>query len=260
MAELPEPLEPLGSEADALLSSYRVQRGPPPGVEARMLASMHAQLGLLPGSGAGTSGGVGTGATGTATLASAGAASGGKLLALVSTVALTLAAGAGVLASRSASEPAERSVASSSSDETELEAAPPAEPSEAPDAKDLVLEPDPPDAESETDSGVVRRRRHTRPRRSAQTSAPLGLAEEAKLLRAADAALRRGSLAEAEALLERHRSSFKAGELGQQARELELMLACALGHPGAAQAALDHLHAQPKARARARIERQCGLD
>lgn len=262
MAELPESL---GTEAEALLAAYRVHRGPPLGMEARMLASMHAQLGLVPGTGGGASAGAktatsGTATTGTATTVGAGVVS-GKLIALASTLALTVASGAGVLASRSPSEasaPGAVPIAEIEAPASLLE-----QPSEPPDVKDLVLEPELADEESpiEAESGAAGRGRQARLRRKpGRPRSSGGLAEEAKLLRSADSALRRGALGEAQDLLERHRSGFKAGELGQQARALELLLACAQGQPGASQAAVDHLEAQPSARARARIERECGID
>jgi hypothetical protein len=85
------------------------------------------------------------------------------------------------------------------------------------------------------------------------------LADEAKLLRSVDAALRQADLATARTQLDTYRRTFAAGSLGAQADELALLLACADDPQAASKRALDHLHAHPGSRARARIEDACGL-
>ena len=85
------------------------------------------------------------------------------------------------------------------------------------------------------------------------------MADEAKLLRAVDSALRRGAPAQARELLDEYQRSFVAGSLADQAMVLELLLACAEEAQGANEVAARYLDAHPQTSARARIEDTCEL-
>ena len=254
-------VEPSDLEPAKLLAAYRAEAGPPLDVEARMLRSLHAQIGGPPPSGGG---GAGSASAGTG----ASAAGGTKLIVGLGFSLATGAAVVGGLAlerERSQAPPAEVRVSSVSSSATEhastsapeLQAGP--EPvveaavvSEGEDDtdEDLVLEPEPAPAAKRASSGRSRSKRSTNP----------GLADEAKLLREADEALRRGAVDAARSALDTHEQRFGDGALAGQAQVLELLLACVRDLPGAEARAAAHLQRHPKDIARARLIDQCSLD
>jgi hypothetical protein len=106
---------------------------------------------------------------------------------------------------------------------------------------------------------AARPRSSPRPRARTSEVEPAALADEAKLLRSVDAALRVNDLAVARAQLDAYRRTFASGSLRAQADELALLLGCADQLADATTHALAHLEAHPDTRARKRIEDACGL-
>lgn len=282
-------VDPVHHDPAALLAAYKVEAGPPPGVEARMLASLHGQIGLaaMPGVGASAGGSGGSGAGGGAAGAAVTAgttvgatAAGTKLLAGLALI-VTTALGAGAAAIvHSRGEPAATASARTAGDRGEPDHESEFEPSKAeaaspalalpvddsvPLAADLELDDEPGpdhalDHRSELEDDVEPRADEPAPRRRRPAEPAPSLAEEAKLLREADQALRRGDLAGARAALDRYREDFARGSLGGQAETLDRLLACARQLPGAREAAARHLDQHPDDRARVRLEAQCDLD
>jgi type IV secretory pathway VirB10-like protein len=231
-----------------LLAAYRAQTGPTVGVEARMLESLHVQIGLPapPATGAG-----------------AGAAStvgGVKLAIIVVGVALTAALGGAVAMSSRNAEPPLPVVAHAPAP---TPATPTPTPPPAP-ATEHLLAPTPPMIDtsvtklSPEPEPIPKRRRRAAPTQPVPDQGT-SLAAEVKLLRTADAALQRGALTEARAELDRHAREFESGALANQARVLGLLLSCAGEEPGARETAARYLEDHPNERSRARIELRCEL-
>lgn len=236
-----------------LLAAYRSGLGPSRAVEDRMLASLRSHVVAVPDpSAAGAAGGAGAasgsvGATVTAKLAAA------ALAASVTVAAVTVAvikreAPAVEAATVVRVEPAEVG-----SDPPELVLPPPV----VPPAATEVTAPEAPEVESAAVATQPRSAARRRVQPDLEREPAPSLADEAKLLRGVDLALRRNDLEGAREQLEVYRESFTSGSLHTQAEELALLLACADGSPGATQRARDHLSAHPNTRARNRIEETC---
>jgi hypothetical protein len=259
-------------DPERLLTAYRSGLGPSRAAEDRMLASLQAQIVVLPDPSV-TSGGVGTSA-GAGAGGGVAAAAGAKLAAVVLVASVGIATVAvavfGPDATTSARAPVEQV-------ELEPEQVEPHDPMAdpmvdpmpepmpeivpAPAVASERVEPSPPTLDVPGSADAPRPRVSSRPRsaRADELGPAVPLADEAKLLRNVDAALRARNLAAARTQLEVYRHTFARGSLRAQADELALLLACADELDGASTRALDHLHAHPDTRARARIEDACGL-
>lgn len=248
-------------DPERLLAAYRSGLGPSRVAEDRMLASLQAQI-VLPDPSA-ASGGVGTGG-------GVAVGAGAKLAAVVLVVSFGIATVGLVMFGPDTSSRARAPIESVELEpervELEAEPAPVELESEPMPAIEPVVAPEPveppsPTLDAPSPADAPRARASSRAR-SAQASDPepaVPLADEAKLLRSVDVALRAGDLAAARTQLQAYRQTFAAGSLRAQADELALLLACADERDGASNDALDHLHAHPDTRARARIEVACGL-
>ncbi len=229
-------------DPEQLLAAYRSGLGPSRATEDRMLASLRSQIAAVPPdpSGGGMAGG-GAGATAVGKLAMAVLVGSITVAAVVTGIDRDTIRAPVLEVEPQRTEPA-WPAASTQPSALPQPASPPAEP-------ELRTEPDAPQP------GTTVRRR---PRVDEPKPAP-SLADEAKLLRSVDAALRQRDLASARAHLDDYRRTFVTGSLGAQADELALLLACAEDPQTASQQASDHLKAHPNSRARARIEDACGL-
>jgi hypothetical protein len=230
-----------------LLAAYRSGLGPPRGAEERMLASLRSQIAAPQSGGTGTgSGGAGAGgATATAKLAA---------VALAATIGVAAVVVAVIGRDAPPVEPASVVMEVEVGPSVREIEPPPTIPSAVNEVAALV------ELEAQTQSELSEPR--TPSRRRARTEEPKpapSLADEAKLLRSVDVALRRGDLATARMQLDAYRDSFAAGSLRAQSEELALLLACAEGTPGASEYARDHLAAHPDSRARNRIEDTCDV-
>jgi hypothetical protein len=261
-------------DPERLLAAYRSGLGPSRPAEDRMLASLQLQISVLPdpsggggapSGGAGASGGVG---------ASGGlaAAAGGKLAAVVLVASVVVSTVTVAVFGRDASGPAasgpaslERAPIVRVEPEPKPERVEPPGPTfeavPAPAPASEPSEPATPTADAASSSKAPRSRASPRPRgiQASEVETAPPLADEAKLLRSIDAALRVGDLAVARTQLDDYRRTFASGSLRAQADELALLLACADQLDGASTHALDYLHAHPDTRARERIEDACGL-
>lgn len=236
-----------------LLAAYRDAAGPPPAIEQRMLEVLHAQITVPPPpAGGGVAGGATTGA----------ASAGGVKLAVVLTVVGGLAVAAATPWLRASFEPAQPEIVNIEGEAVlAVEPGPPI-PVLAP-APVLVPvlpaaaphESAPAEPAAEPKQAAPRRRSAPRPRSEPPPAATL--ADEAQLLRSADAALRRGRLSEARSLLDRHAREFGQASLQAEAELLELLLACAERRPDAHARATAWLTRQPSHPARTRIVELC---
>lgn len=245
-----------------LLAAYRDAAGPSPAIEQRMLEVLHAQITLPPPpTGGGVAGGATTGA----------ASAGGVKLAVVLTVVGGLAVAAATPWLRASVEPAPQPEIVNIEGEAVLAVEPgPPSPELAPAP---VLVPELPaaaahesaPAEPVTDPAVesagepkhAAPRRRSAPRARSEAPPAATLADEAQLLRSADAALRQGRLSEARSLLDRHARDFGHASLQAEAELLELLLACAERRPDAHGRATAWLTRQPSHPARTRIVELC---
>lgn len=237
-----------------LLAAYRDAAGPPPVIEQRMLEVLHAQITVPPPpAGGGVAGGATTGA----------ASAGGVKLAVVLTVVGGLAVAAATPWLRASFEPAQPEIV-----EIEGEAVLVGEPGPAPvlvpvspaaaPHESAPAEPvTDPVAEPAAEPKHTAARRRSAPRVRADAPPAATLADEAQLLRSADAALRRGRLSEARSLLDRHARDFGQASLQAEAELLELLLACAERRPDAHARATAWLTRQPSHPARTRIVELC---
>jgi hypothetical protein len=239
-------------DPDRLLAAYRSGLGPSRAAEDRMLASLHSQILVLPDPSGGAGAGGGAGASG-----GLGATVTAKLAAVALSASIGVAAVTVAVIGRDAPAPAPARVVSVEPAPVVVEVAPPPtsppvqeEPSYAePVEPEVLLAPETPQPRSTT---------RRRARKDEPEPAPK-LADEAKLLRGVDVALRQGDLAGAHEQLDAYHGMVATGSLRAQADELELLLSCAEKLDGASKRALDHLDAHPESRARTRIEAACGL-
>ncbi len=256
--------------AEQLLADYRAAAGPSQATQARMLESLHSHV-LPPDPGSATGGAVGSSgaAAGKATLVKVAVA-----LCLVTGGALVAAAPwieARVLGGSQAEHelPSVRSSAPASIEprsEPELEVVPRPEPVPMPmpepvsvlEPAPTLADPEPSDEGNELDTRTRPRSKQPRSRQRSAEPAP-SLADEAKLLRAVDMALRGGDLEAARSLLDDYERSFTAGSLGSRANVLELLLGCTEGDPAAQRAAARFLDEHLGDNLSARLEDTCEL-
>lgn len=250
------------ADPERLLALYRDASGPTSAAQQRMLAALHVKLG-----GGATTGGA---ATSGGTTATVGASLASKLVVVMiaaSSVAALVVGGrsrehefAGVDASERPAlvEPAP----------TSAPVPPPVPASPLPPA----LEPASPEPAVASlphvsEPALERARTRDRSRRRTKSAsvdegalADVGLAAEAKLLREADAALRRGALAEARQLLDDHARRFGQPSLADEAELLTRLLDCHEGRADADVLARRYLDAHPNSPAAARIAAKCTLE
>jgi hypothetical protein len=230
-----------------LLAAYRSGLGPARVTEDRMLASLRSQIAAVPEpSGGGAAGG------------GAGASTVAKLATLVLAGSIGVAAVIAVLG-RDAEPPTPTPVT-----QLEPQRAEPPSPSVQPPAPlqpsirleaTVPAEPQPPtEAKTPQPRSAARR-----PARVDEPEPAPSLADEAKLLRSVDVALRERDFTSARERLDAYRQTFATGSLRAQADELALLLACAEDPDAESKRASEHLEAHPNSRARARIEDACGL-
>lgn len=250
------------ADPERLLALYRDASGPTSAAQQRMLAALHVKLG-----GGATTGGA---ATSGGTTATVGASLASKLVVVViaaSSVAALVVGGrsrehefAGVDASERPAlvEPAPTSAP-----------VPPPEPASPlpPALEPASLEPAVASLPHVSEPALERARTRDRSRRRTKSAsvdegalADVGLAAEAKLLREADAALRRGALAEARQLLDDHARRFGQPSLADEAELLTRLLDCHEGRADADVLARRYLDAHPNSPAAARIAAKCTLE
>ena len=238
-----------------LLAAYRDAAGPPPAIEQRMLEVLHAQITVPPPpTGGGMAGGATTGA----------ASAGGVKLAVVLTVVGGLAVAVATPWLRASVEPAPQSEIVNIEGEAVLVGEPGPAPVQVPVLPAAAAHESAP-AEPVTEPVVepaaepkhAAARRRSAPRARSEAPPAATLADEAQLLRSADAALRQGRLSEARSLLDRHARDFGQASLQAEAELLELLLACAERRPDAHARASAWLTRQPSHPARTRIVELC---
>ena len=249
-------------DPQSLLAAYRSGLGPSQAAENRMLTSLRSQILVLPDptGGGGIAGGGATGggaAGGGASVASGGATVAAKIAAVVLSAAVGVATVTVAVIRREPAQPARASIEPTSQP---IEEVAPIPPEPAPPPVVQLEAPLPVEPEIQAPPEVPQPRTAPRRRTKIDEAQPApSLADEAKLLRSADVALRKGDLATARTQLGQYRDSFATGTLRAQADELELLLACANDPETASKRARDHLDAHPNSRARTRIEDACGL-
>jgi hypothetical protein len=248
-------------DPEQLLATYRSGLGPSRAAEDRMLASLQSQIVLPdPSSGVGaTSGGAASGGVVSA--------AGAKLAAVVLVASVGVATVAVAVFGRDpasfartpTSAPTRAPVVQVDPEPRRVE--PPAPtPDRVPAISSAPVVESPPMAiDVPSTPEAARPRSSPRPRARTSEVEPAALADEAKLLRNVDAALRVNDLAVARAQLDAYRRTFASGSLRAQADELALLLGCADQLADATTHALAHLQAHPDTRARKRIEDACGL-
>ena len=84
-----------------------------------------------------------------------------------------------------------------------------------------------------------------------------GLEAEMRCVRAADAALRGGNVAEAEGLLEQHAREFPAGALSEERDGLRIVASCQRGDSDSQRAALQFLERSPRSLLAGRVRAAC---
>lgn len=247
------------ADPERLLALYRDASGPTTAAQQRMLATLHVKL----GSGA-TTGGA---ATSGGTTATVGASLASKLVVVVIAASSVAAL---VVGARSR----DHELAGVDADERPalVEPAPTSAPVPPPEPVPPALEPaslEPAVASLPHVSEPALERARTRDRSRRRTKsasvdegslADEGLASEAKLLREADAALRRGAPAEARQLLDDHARRFGQPSLADEAELLARLLDCQDGRPDADTLARRYLDAHPNSPAAARIAAKCTLE
>jgi hypothetical protein len=247
-------------DPEQLLATYRSGLGPSRAAEDRMLASLQSQI-VLPD----PSGGVGA-TSGGAASGGAVSAAGAKLAAVVlvasvgvATVAVAVFGGDASSFARTPTTPTRAPVVQVDPEPPRVE--PPAPtPDRVPAISSAPVVESPPLAiDVPSTPEAARPRSSPRPRARTSEVEPAALADEAKLLRSVDAALRVNDLAVARAQLDAYRRTFASGSLRTQADELALLIGCADQLADATTHALAHLEAHPDTRARKRIEDACGL-
>ncbi len=254
-------------DAETMLRVYRDDSGPSPELQARMLAALHTQIdapaaaaAAVTSTGAAATAGSGLGiakvlaAIVLTTTAAVGSAAVGRMWMATPSAIAPGALPTGGLTERAGDDPpieeASTSVAPSVPEPPMLpvpaEVGPPPEPTGV--AADPIPRPEP-----------SRGKRPRKPATKARSSnAPdSGLADEARLLRDADRALRSDRLGEAEGLLAQFEREHPGGKLERQATVLRLLLDCTRNATGAQKSARKFLERHPEHRARARLESRC---
>jgi hypothetical protein len=247
------------ADPERLLALYRDASGPTTAAQQRMLATLHVKL----GSGA-TTGGA---ATSGGTTATVGASLASKLV-----VVVIAASSVAALVVGARSRDHELALVDADERPALVEPAPTSAPVPPPVPVPPALEPaslEPAVASLPHVSEPALERARTRDRSRRRTKsasvdegslADEGLASEAKLLREADAALRRGAPAEARQLLDDHARRFGQPSLADEAELLARLLDCQDGRPDADTLARRYLDAHPNSPAAARIAAKCTLE
>lgn len=242
------------ADPERLLALYRDASGPTRAAEQRMLAALHVQLGRA--------------AAGGSAAATSGTALAGKLVAVLIAASSVVALVHGLGASEHEFTEVDTHERAPLVDPTPaLDPVPAAILASTPPPE---LERVPAEAPSLTPARVDERARpRTRKRAHPQAAtmvvdegpvADAGMAAEAKLLREADAALRRGALDDARQLLDEHRLGFRQPNLADEAELLARLLDCHEGRPNADALARRYLDAHPQSPAAARVAATCTLE